>query len=68
MSCFCKVGATFQIAPEKGVFFSQGGFSVYFPRPSWQDEAVPPFLKKLGNTYKGLFKFARTKLFSKNFF
>jgi len=49
------VGATFQIAPEKGIFFSQGGFSVYFPRPSFQDKAVPPFLQKLGNTYKGLF-------------
>ncbi|KZT44218.1 subtilisin-like protein [Sistotremastrum suecicum HHB10207 ss-3] len=49
------VGATFQIAPEKGIFFSQGGFSVYFPRPSFQDAAVPPFLRQLGNTYKGLF-------------
>ncbi|THH09992.1 hypothetical protein EW145_g1636 [Phellinidium pouzarii] len=50
------VGATFQIAPERGIDFSQGGFSVYFPRPSYQAKAVPPFLEKLGETYAGLFK------------
>ncbi|KAI5119526.1 hypothetical protein M0805_002548 [Coniferiporia weirii] len=49
------VGATFQIAPERGIDFSQGGFSVYFPRPSFQANAVPPFLEKLGDTYAGLF-------------
>ena len=51
-----QVGATFHIAPERGTTFSQGGFSVYFPRPSWQEESIPPFLEKLGDTYKGLFK------------
>ncbi|KAH8117638.1 subtilisin-like protein [Phellopilus nigrolimitatus] len=49
------VGATFHIAPEQGINFSQGGFSVYFPRPSYQSTAVPPFLEKLGDTYAGLF-------------
>ncbi|KDQ59598.1 hypothetical protein JAAARDRAFT_205626 [Jaapia argillacea MUCL 33604] len=49
------VGATYQIAPEKGVYFSQGGFSVYFPRPAYQNMAVPPFLQKVGTTYTGLF-------------
>ncbi|KZT24082.1 subtilisin-like protein [Neolentinus lepideus HHB14362 ss-1] len=49
------VGATYQIAPEKGVYFSQGGFSRYFKRPLWQAAAVPPFLEKLGSTYAGLY-------------
>ncbi|TFK46376.1 subtilisin-like protein [Heliocybe sulcata] len=49
------VGATYQIAPEKGVYFSQGGFSRYFERPVWQAAAVPPFLAKLGSTYAGLY-------------
>ncbi|TDL27656.1 subtilisin-like protein [Rickenella mellea] len=49
------VGATFNIAPERGIGFSQGGFSVYFPRPSFQNQVVPPFLRKLGKTYAGLF-------------
>ncbi|OCH90623.1 subtilisin-like protein [Obba rivulosa] len=49
------VGATFHIAPERGIDFSQGGFSVYFPRPAYQAAAVPPFLKNLGSTYAGLF-------------
>ncbi|KAA1477121.1 subtilisin-like protein [Dentipellis sp. KUC8613] len=49
------VGATFHIAPEKGIDFSQGGFSVYFPRPAYQAQAVPPFLEALGSTYAGLF-------------
>lgn len=49
------VGATYQIAPEKGIYFSQGGFSRYFDRPVWQAAAVPPFLAKLGTTYAGLY-------------
>ncbi|THH21106.1 hypothetical protein EW146_g402 [Bondarzewia mesenterica] len=50
-----SVGATFHIAPERGIGFSQGGFSVYFPRPDYQANAVPPFLQRLGSTYAGLF-------------
>ncbi|EJD06097.1 subtilisin-like protein [Fomitiporia mediterranea MF3/22] len=50
-----SVGATFHIAPEVGIDFSQGGFSVYFPQPEYQSEVVPPFLQKLGSTYAGLF-------------
>ncbi|KII89301.1 hypothetical protein PLICRDRAFT_109130 [Plicaturopsis crispa FD-325 SS-3] len=49
------VGATFHIAPESGIDFSQGGFSVYFPQPAYQATAVPPFLEQLGSTYEGLF-------------
>ncbi|PAV23333.1 subtilisin [Pyrrhoderma noxium] len=50
-----SVGATFHIAPERGIGFSQGGFSVYFPRPEYQSVSVPPFLDQLGDTYAGLF-------------
>ncbi|KAF8592739.1 tripeptidyl peptidase A [Ramaria rubella] len=50
------VGATVNV-PEVAVksFGSGGGFSNYFPRPSYQDDAVTPFLESLGNTNKGLF-------------
>ncbi|KAF7335278.1 Tripeptidyl peptidase A [Mycena sanguinolenta] len=49
------VGGT-SLFPEQGVFFSGGGFSNYFPRPSYQDAAVQGFLNKLRKgTYSGLF-------------
>ncbi|KIP08325.1 hypothetical protein PHLGIDRAFT_127064 [Phlebiopsis gigantea 11061_1 CR5-6] len=49
------VGGTIHV-PERAVDFSGGGFSNYFPRPSYQDIAVPRFLKKLApGTYAGLF-------------
>ncbi|KAJ7437142.1 peptidase S8/S53 domain-containing protein [Mycena galericulata] len=47
-------GTTF--IPETGIFFSGGGFSNYFSRPSYQDAAVKGFLDKLPKgTYAGLF-------------
>ncbi|KAG8681181.1 hypothetical protein FRC08_015797, partial [Ceratobasidium sp. 394] len=49
------VGGTYKISPEVGVSFSQGGFSDYFARPSWQSTAVSTFLTSLGNTYSGLY-------------
>ncbi|PFH44680.1 hypothetical protein AMATHDRAFT_167920, partial [Amanita thiersii Skay4041] len=52
-----SVGAT-QHYPEVAVtrFFSGGGFSDYFPRPSYQNEAVNKYLSDLpDNTYEGLF-------------
>ncbi|KAH9928380.1 tripeptidyl peptidase A [Fomitopsis serialis] len=48
------VGATWYI-PEETYRISGGGFSNYFPRPLYQDVAVPPYLKNLGDTYKGLY-------------
>ncbi|KDR84041.1 hypothetical protein GALMADRAFT_693836 [Galerina marginata CBS 339.88] len=51
------VGGTVQI-PEVAVsrFFSGGGFSNYFDRPSYQDRAVESYLKALPKgTYEGLF-------------
>ncbi|TFK66563.1 tripeptidyl peptidase A [Pluteus cervinus] len=53
-----SVGATDNVAPEVAVsrFFSGGGFSNYFSRPSYQDPTVPNFLSKLApGTFEGLF-------------
>lgn len=52
------VGATTQTAPEVAVsdFFSGGGFSNFFARPSYQDKDVTNYLKTLPKgTYAGLF-------------
>ncbi|CZT52450.1 uncharacterized protein RSE6_13786 [Rhynchosporium secalis] len=38
------VGGTQAVGPEKASFTSGGGFSNYFPRPSWQDAAVSSWL------------------------
>ncbi|KAF8155015.1 family S53 protease-like protein [Mycena galopus ATCC 62051] len=38
------VGSTIGIAPEQAVNFTGGGFSNYFPTPSWQSSAVSTFL------------------------
>ena len=52
-----SVGATNGTAPEQAVYFSQGGFSNYFGRPSYQSKAVEKFLDTLGDqTYAGLYK------------
>jgi tripeptidyl-peptidase I len=50
-----SVGGTFNIQPEKAVFFSSGGFSDRFPRPQYQDEAVKTYLAGLGDQWQGLF-------------
>ncbi|KAF8258634.1 subtilisin-like protein [Lactarius quietus] len=49
------VGGTRGIEPERGAETSGGGFSDYFLRPPYQNEAVGDFLKVLGNQYQGLF-------------
>ncbi|KAF8264646.1 peptidase S8/S53 domain-containing protein [Lactarius quietus] len=43
------------MAPEAGTSLSGGGFSFYFPRPDYQDDAVPPFIKSIGTQHKGLY-------------
>ncbi|KAJ6023848.1 Peptidase S8/S53 subtilisin/kexin/sedolisin [Penicillium herquei] len=50
-----SVGATTHTYPEKAVYFSSGGFSDLWERPSWQDDAVKSYLTKLGNKWEGLF-------------
>ncbi|TDL29664.1 tripeptidyl peptidase A [Rickenella mellea] len=49
------VGGTIFI-PERAVSFSGGGFSNFFARPQYQDQAVQTFLRSLPKgTYAGLF-------------
>ncbi|TFK81380.1 subtilisin-like protein [Polyporus arcularius HHB13444] len=50
-----SVGGTKSFGPEVAASFSSGGFSNIFSRPSYQDDAVAAYLKKLGNTNAGLF-------------
>ena len=50
------VGGTTQIEPEIGISFSGGGFSNYFARPSYQQEAVSDYLRVFGDPFPGLFK------------
>ena len=35
---------------------SGGCFSFHFPRPFYQNAAVPDFIEHLGNQYNGLYK------------
>ncbi|KAG7447496.1 tripeptidyl peptidase A [Guyanagaster necrorhizus] len=49
------IGATVNV-PEIAVDFSGGGFSNYFPRPSYQDAVIEAYLKTIPEgTYEGLF-------------
>ncbi|KAH9083877.1 subtilisin-like protein [Lactarius deliciosus] len=50
-----SVGGTTGNNPEIAASFSGGGFSAYFPRPYYQDSAVPTFLQRLGLRYSGLY-------------
>lgn len=50
-----SVGATTGSAPERGVSFSSGGFSIYHDRPSYQSSVVDSYLSTIGNTYAGLY-------------
>ena len=50
------VGGTTQVNPEVAASLSGGGFSNYFPRPSYQDGAVSSYLQSIGSQYSGLFK------------
>ncbi|KAH8987024.1 subtilisin-like protein [Lactarius akahatsu] len=50
-----SVGGTTGYNPEIAASLSGGGFSVLFPRPSYQNNAVPPFLLNLGRQYNGLY-------------
>jgi tripeptidyl-peptidase I len=50
-----SVGGTYHIQPEEAIYFSSGGFSDLWPRPSYQEEAVSNYLKKLGNRWQGLY-------------
>ncbi|KAH8978153.1 subtilisin-like protein [Lactarius akahatsu] len=50
-----SVGGTTGYNPEVAASLSGGGFSVYFPRPSYQNNVVPTFLLNIGGQYNGLY-------------
>lgn len=50
-----SVGSTQGIGPEVAAKFSSGGFSDYFARPEWQDEAVGSYLGLHGEQWKGYY-------------
>ncbi|KAF8258353.1 peptidase S8/S53 domain-containing protein [Lactarius quietus] len=50
-----SVGGTMRQHPEVAAITSGGGFSNHFPRPIYQDPAVPAFLRQLGNQYNGMY-------------
>ncbi|KAL5340945.1 peptidase S8/S53 domain-containing protein [Aspergillus crustosus] len=43
-----SVGGVNGTAPERGIYFSSGGFSDLWERPQYQDAAVGSYLEKLG--------------------
>ena len=47
--------AAFDTFASGSVFTSGGGFSNYFPRPSYQDTVVSKYVASLGNKYAGLY-------------
>ncbi|KAH9162590.1 subtilisin-like protein [Lactarius sanguifluus] len=49
------VGGTTSFDPEVGASLSGGGFSEYFRRPTYQQQAVSTFLGNLGQQYAGLY-------------
>ncbi|KAH9052982.1 subtilisin-like protein [Lactarius deliciosus] len=49
------VGGTTRYEPEFAADLSGGGFSDYFKRPDYQDEAVTTFFENIGNMYQGLY-------------
>lgn len=49
------VGATGNTLPVEGAEFSTGGFSNYFARPEWQNDAVDAYISALGDSHKGLY-------------
>ncbi|KAF8262578.1 subtilisin-like protein [Lactarius quietus] len=49
------VGGTSGFLPEWAADFSSGGFSDYFERPTYQQEAAADFFQHLGSEYQGLY-------------
>nr|KMM64320.1 tripeptidyl-peptidase 1 [Coccidioides posadasii RMSCC 3488] len=50
-----SVGGTENTNPESAVYFSSGGFSEIFPRPSYQNGSVDAFLNQLGDKWAEYF-------------
>ncbi|KAE9386233.1 family S53 protease-like protein [Gymnopus androsaceus JB14] len=49
------VGSTQGFGPEKAINFTGGGFSNFFPAPSYQTAAVASFLKTIPSDFAGTF-------------
>ncbi|KAH8982000.1 subtilisin-like protein [Lactarius hatsudake] len=49
------VGGSTSFVPEVAASLSGGGFSEYFPRPWYQQQAVSTYLNNLGPQYSGLY-------------
>lgn len=47
-----SVGATEGRGPERASNFSSGGFSDYWPRPSWQQDAIQRYLDGHGDKWR----------------
>ena len=54
------VGGTTSFLPEWAASFSGGGFSDYFQRPSYQQQAAASYFDYLGNQYNGFYKCAHS--------
>ncbi|EJT77360.1 hypothetical protein GGTG_07272 [Gaeumannomyces tritici R3-111a-1] len=50
------VGATGTYLPTEPAWFSSGGFSEYFARPSWQDAAVAGYLARINGSHAGWYE------------
>ncbi|KAF8257993.1 peptidase S8/S53 domain-containing protein [Lactarius quietus] len=49
------VGGTMNCLPEIAAPHSGGGFSNHFPRPDYQEQVVPTFLRNFGDQYQGMY-------------
>ncbi|KAB8260229.1 peptidase S8/S53 domain-containing protein [Aspergillus pseudonomiae] len=50
-----SVGGTYGRGPERAIGYSTGGFSEYFPRPSYQDGSVHQYLSQLESRWETLY-------------
>ncbi|KAJ6513955.1 subtilisin-like protein [Mycena vulgaris] len=50
-----SVGGTTNVPPHAASLFSSGGFSNYFPTPSYQAADVAAYLASIGTLYEGLY-------------
>ena len=50
-----SVGSTIDIAPERAINFTGGGFSNTFARPPWQEIAVSDFLAVVPREFIGVY-------------
>ncbi|KAJ7733968.1 family S53 protease [Mycena metata] len=50
-----SVGGTTNVPPHAAALFSSGGFSNYFPTPSYQAADVAAYLGSIGTLYDGLY-------------